>query len=99
MPIRTLNACIRLEQESHLQQAQFEWQRAQANVDKRAQEERFARQRHNDARERAIRVSIAAQLNLYEDIVKHVAPKFPSDFVDIPILFGGRPVCLVSSVG
>jgi len=38
-----------------------------------------------DARDRANRESSAAQLKLYGDIVKNVAPKFPSDFADIPI--------------
>jgi len=43
--------------------------------------------RDKDARDRANRESIAAQLKLYGDIVKNVAPKFPSDFADIPIFF------------
>jgi len=57
--------------------AQLEWQRPQANLGKTKQEEQFARQMN--ARERANRESMAAQLNLYGDIVKNVAPKFPSD--------------------
>jgi len=44
-------------------------------------------QRDKDARDRANRESSAAQLKLYGDIVKNVAPKFHSDFADIPIIF------------
>jgi len=73
------------------QQAQFEsqleWQWAQAKVKKATQEEQFNRQRDKDARDRANRESIAAQLKLYGDIVKNVVPKFPSDFADILIFF------------
>jgi len=43
--------------------------------------------RDKDARDRANRESIAAQLKLYGDIVKNVKPKFPSDFADNPIFF------------
>jgi len=51
------------------------------------QEEQFASPRDKDARDRANRESIAAQLKLYVDMVKNFAPKFPSDFADIPIFF------------
>jgi len=37
--------------------------------------------------DRVNRESSAAQLKLYGDIVKNVAPKFPSDFADIPTFF------------
>jgi len=99
---------IRLAEERHLQQMQFEWhknqatadsarqqaqfelqhdwQRAQAKVEKATQEQ-FNWQRDKDARDRANRESIAAQLKLYGDIVKNVASKFPSDFADILIFF------------
>jgi len=76
--------------DSARQQAQFEsqleWQRAQAKVEKETQEEQFNWQRDKDARDRANRESIAAQLKLYGDI-KNVALKFPSDFADIPIFY------------
>jgi hypothetical protein len=78
---------VRLEAECIRLQQQFEWQRAQAIAEKTTQEEQFAWQRNKDARERANRESIAAQLKLFGDIVKNVAPKFPSDFADIPIFF------------
>ena len=69
------------------QKAQFDWQRATAEAEKTAQEQQFAWQREKEARERANRTSIAAQLKLFGDIVKNVAPKFPHDFADIPIFF------------
>jgi len=73
------------------QQAQFEsqleWQRAQAKVEKATQEEQFNWRRDKDARNRANCESIAAQLKLYGDIVKNVAPKFPFDFAGIPIFY------------
>jgi len=68
-------------------ESQIEWQRTQAKVEKATQEEQFAWQRTKDACDRTNRESIAAQLKLYGDIVKNVAPKFPSDFADIPIFF------------
>jgi len=58
-----------------------------AKVEKETQEEQFAWQRDKNARDRANRESIAAQLKLYGDIVKNVALKFPICFESIEKLF------------
>jgi len=65
------------------------------------QEEQFAWQRDKDARERAIRESIAAQLKLYENMLHEQTPKFPSGFADIPmtliLVFTWRNYCRYGS--
>ena len=64
-----------------------EWQKTQAAEAKKLQDDQFKWQQAKDEREKAKQESVAAQLKLYGDIVKNVAPKFPSDYADIPIFF------------
>ena len=78
---------MQADQARAMQEEQFAWQRAQADLERSTKEEMFAWQRAKDEREKARQDSIASQLKLYGDIVKNVAPKFPSDHADIPIFF------------
>ena len=70
-----------------MQDDQFKWQQDQADIDRAKRDELFKWQQAKDEREKAKQESVAAQLKLYGDIVKNVAPKFPSDYADIPIFF------------
>jgi hypothetical protein len=51
------------------------------------QQEQFEWQKTKEARERAKQESVEAQLKLFGDISKNVAPKFPADLADIPMFF------------
>jgi hypothetical protein len=51
------------------------------------QQQQLELQIARDKREQEKRSSVAAQLKLFGDIVKNVAPKFPADNADIPMFF------------
>ena len=51
------------------------------------QQEQFEWQKAKDERDKSKQESVASQLKLFGDIIKNVAPKFPSDFADIPMFF------------
>ena len=53
----------------------------------RLQQKQFEWQKAKDERENRKQESVAAQLKLFGDIVKNVAPKFRADLADIPIFF------------
>jgi hypothetical protein len=86
--VRQEEKAERLRQEEQAERLQqFEWHKMQADQARAMQEGQFAWQRAKDEREKARQDSITAQLKLYGDIVKNVAPKFPSEHADIPIFF------------
>jgi hypothetical protein len=53
----------------------------------RLQQEQFEWMKVKDEREKMKQESVAAQLKLFGDIIKNLAPQFPSDPADIPMFF------------